>query len=250
MVRVPAAAVLPGLLLALAAPGASAADGTPPEVTSWFADAPAVVAAQEDVASAEVGAPVALSTWSAAFLDGDVDAGRTAPLERWVAPVSDGGAVVGTITAERDADGVVGLAFVDDDIALADALSALPADATVVYDAESDTYVTVTGDTVTAIVARAGVETGRTTSVEQVRDDLAARSADDGADLAGLPLSDPRRAMAGGDGTSGRHDDGRAAPTTWAGAAGIALVAGGAVVLARRRHGTPAQTPSRSARTT
>ncbi len=232
-------------------PGAAAADDVPPEVAAWFgSEATAVVlqarqgaaaadgAPATDVAEVRLGAPVPLATWSAEYVAGGRDTTVTAPLDRWVAPVSAAGDPVGTVTATRTDGGTVDLAYVDGDLSVARGLLALPAGSTVVYDAPLDAYFTVTGDVVAPMSDSSRSELVAGTDTGSFQEQLAARHAADDIDVSGLAETDPQRAMAGGEvaGPSSAGEDPEVSAAAWLAIAATMTVLAGVAALLRRRR--------------
>lgn len=119
------AALTVGLLAAAQAP--AAASDVPADVAAWFEQDAARVASEvlgsgdslgtyglSASASFEVGAPVQLHTWTEVYLESGTGAPAVS-VQEWVAPMTRGGRVVGTIAATRAADGTVAFLYVDDD---------------------------------------------------------------------------------------------------------------------------------------
>ena len=107
---------LAALLLAgpLAGP-ARAADSAPDAVTAWLRDhAPAALAADTDAPSSvstdyKVGSAQPEYTWTDAFLAGEVAPTPVTATDRWLAPVSVGGEVLGGVVVQEEDDGTVTL---------------------------------------------------------------------------------------------------------------------------------------------
>lgn len=227
--------------------------GLPDDVVRWFAsDAAAVVARTQAHAvtadrrpvmgfvEVQVGAPTVLTTWAPDYVAGLEGAAPVAPVDEWIAPMTDDGRAVGTVTATRTAQGVVELAFFDDNVSVARGLLSLPDGASVVYDPPLDAYFTVTGDVVAPMSDTSRTELAAPTSVAQFQRRVVARATDGGADVSGLPATDPRRAMAGGSAVTSRgraHESGPGV-AGWLVAGTLAATGGTALVIRRRRAGS------------
>lgn len=166
------------LVLGLVVPGAALAasppDPTRTAVSIWFAhdaldlvlDSEAETGSGSFAEVTGISAPLELWTWTAEFIAGSPTDEPVEPTGEWIAAILSDDEPLGVITAayDRERDHVEFTSY-SDEHKLASGLLLVPAGATLVTDPPSSTWVTITGDTVTALDADALAELPEPASV-------------------------------------------------------------------------------------
>ena len=161
--------------LFVAAPAAAEKTVIDEDVTSWF-ESQAMDEIREISANSKTlegegfgalhveepqfGAILHVHTWTSEFLAGKEKATPTEPIDQWVAPLFDGGKVVGTIVAWRDPtlDNQVALAYFDDDVEAGLALAELSEETHLVLDPPLSSYFALEDGTIRALSGRGTLE--------------------------------------------------------------------------------------------